>query len=108
MVDGGQEPLPEETLVVEEEFDLSDIMGEQLDVQVGTKEERLRQVEEQVGGLTVVMEECFPVGVFMSQDTLLMSRSPLTICYQTPPRPPPLCPLHPKYTAPQHCIPHTA
>lgn len=48
MVDGGQEPLPEEPQLVEEEFDLSDIMGEQLEAQVGTKEDRLRQLEEQV------------------------------------------------------------
>ena len=48
VVDGGQEPLPEEPQLVEEEFDLSDIMGEQLEAQVGTQEDRLRQLEEQV------------------------------------------------------------
>ena len=47
-MDGGQDPLPEEPQLVEEEFDLSDIMGEQLEAQTGTKEDRLRQMEEQV------------------------------------------------------------
>lgn len=48
MLDGGQDFLPVEPPVVDEEFDLSDIMGEQLDSQMGTKEDRLRQLEEQV------------------------------------------------------------
>ena len=48
MVDGGQDATIEEPQVVEEEFDLSDIMGEQLDAQLGTKEDRLRQLAEQV------------------------------------------------------------
>ena len=48
VVDGGQNATTEETQVVEEEFDLSDIMGEQLDAQLGTKEDRLRQLAEQV------------------------------------------------------------
>ncbi|KAL3148687.1 hypothetical protein ABBQ38_014102 [Trebouxia sp. C0009 RCD-2024] len=47
VVDGGQDATSEETQVVEEEFDLSDIMGEQLDAQLGTKEDRLRQLAEQ-------------------------------------------------------------
>lgn len=49
VVDGGQDPLAEEPQLVEEEFDLSDIMGEELDAQLGTKDDRLRQLEEQVG-----------------------------------------------------------
>lgn len=49
MLDGGQDLLPQETQLVEEEFDLSDIMQEELDAEVGTKEDRLRQLEEQVG-----------------------------------------------------------
>ena len=48
MIDGGQDPVPDEPQITEEEFDLSDIMGEQLDAQVDTKEERLRQLEKQV------------------------------------------------------------
>lgn len=55
VLDGGQDPIPLETQLVEEEFDLSDIMQEELDAEVGTKEDRLRQLEEQVG--------CFPRGV---------------------------------------------
>jgi len=43
VIDGGQDPVPDEPQITEEEFDLSDIMGEQLDAQVDTKEERLRQ-----------------------------------------------------------------
>lgn len=52
MLDGGQDPLPQETQLVEEEFDLSDIMQEELDAEVVTKEDRLRQLEEQVGLLS--------------------------------------------------------
>lgn len=52
VVDGGQDATSEETQVVEEEFDLSDIMGEQLDAQLGTKEDRLRQLAEQVCNLS--------------------------------------------------------
>lgn len=48
MIDGGQDPIPDEPQITEEEFDLSDIMGEQLDAQVDTKEERLRQLQNQV------------------------------------------------------------
>ena len=48
VVDGGQDPLPEEPQLVEEEFDLSDIMGEELDARLGTRDDRLRQLEEQV------------------------------------------------------------
>ena len=48
VIDGGQDPVPDEPQITEEEFDLSDIMGEQLDAQVDTKEERLRQLEKQV------------------------------------------------------------
>lgn len=51
VIDGGQDPLPEEPEVLEEEFDLSDIMGEELDAEVGTKEDRLRQLAEQVRSL---------------------------------------------------------
>ncbi|KAL3137374.1 hypothetical protein ABBQ32_006902 [Trebouxia sp. C0010 RCD-2024] len=47
VVDGGQDAASEEAQVVQEEFDLSDIMGEQLDAQLGTKEDRLRQLAEQ-------------------------------------------------------------
>lgn len=47
VIDGGQDPVPDEPQITEEEFDLSDIMGEQLDAQVDTKEERLRQLEKQ-------------------------------------------------------------
>lgn len=53
VIDGGQDPLPEEPEVLEEEFDLSDIMGEELDAEVGTKEDRLRQLAEQVRSLFV-------------------------------------------------------
>lgn len=48
VIDGGQDPMPEEPEITEEEFDLSDIMNEELEAQVGTKEDRLRQLEEQV------------------------------------------------------------
>ena len=48
VVDGGQDPVAEEAQLVEEEFDLSDILGEELDAEVGTKEDRLRQLAEQV------------------------------------------------------------
>ncbi len=48
VIDGGQDPVPDEPQITEEEFDLSDIMGEQLDAQVETKEERLRQLAKQV------------------------------------------------------------
>jgi len=48
VIDGGQDPVPDEPQITEEEFDLSDIMGEQVDAQVDTKEERLRQLEKQV------------------------------------------------------------
>ncbi len=48
VIDGGQDPVPNEPQITEEEFDLSDIMGEQLDAQVETKEERLQQLEKQV------------------------------------------------------------
>lgn len=48
VVDGGQDAAPHQIQVEEEEFDLSDIMAEQLEAQVGTKEDRLRQLEEQV------------------------------------------------------------
>ncbi len=48
VIDGGQDPVPDEPQITEEEFDLSDIMGEQLDAQVNTKEERLQQLEKQV------------------------------------------------------------
>lgn len=51
VVDGGQDAASEEAQVVQEEFDLSDIMGEQLDAQLGTKEDRLRQLAEQVCNL---------------------------------------------------------
>ena len=47
MVDGGETPLSEEPELIEE-FDLADVLGEQLDEEVGTKEERLRQLAEQV------------------------------------------------------------
>lgn len=47
VVDGGQDAAPHQIQVEEEEFDLSDIMAEQLEAQVGTKEDRLRQLEEQ-------------------------------------------------------------
>ncbi|KAL0020067.1 hypothetical protein WJX79_001481 [Trebouxia sp. C0005] len=47
VIDGGQDPIPDEPQITEEEFDLSDIMGEQLDAQVDTKEERLRQLQNQ-------------------------------------------------------------
>ena len=52
VIDGGQEPLQQEPEIVDEEFDLSDIMGEQLDSQLGSKEDRLRQLQEQVSALT--------------------------------------------------------
>ncbi len=48
VIGGGQDPVPDEAQITEEEFDLSDIMGEQLDAQVNTKEERLQQLEKQV------------------------------------------------------------
>ena len=48
MVDGGEQPLSEEPQLVEEEFDLADILGEELEEEVGSKEDRLRQLEEQV------------------------------------------------------------
>lgn len=48
MVDGGEQPLSEEPQLVEEEFDLADILGEELEEEVGSKEDRLRQLAEQV------------------------------------------------------------
>lgn len=47
MADGGQEPLPLEN-EVEEEFDLADILGQQVDEQAMTQQDRLRQLAEQV------------------------------------------------------------
>ncbi|KAL0035526.1 hypothetical protein WJX77_010582 [Trebouxia sp. C0004] len=47
VIDGGHEPVPDEPQITEEEFELSDIMGEQLDAQVDTQEERLRQLEKE-------------------------------------------------------------
>lgn len=58
MIDGGQEPLSQEPLVVNEEFDLSDIMGEQLDSRLGSKEDRLRQIQEQVGCHDLLVLDC--------------------------------------------------
>ena len=48
MVDGGEDPLPLEA-EVEEEFDLADILGEQVHEQAMTQQDRLRQLAEQVG-----------------------------------------------------------
>lgn len=48
VIDGGQDPVPDEPQITEEEFDLSDIMGEQLDARIDTKEDRLRQLEKEV------------------------------------------------------------
>ena len=48
VVDGGQKPLAQEPPIVNEEFDLSDVLGEQLDSHLETKEERLRQLQQQV------------------------------------------------------------
>ena len=45
--------MPEEPEITEEEFDLSDIMGEELDATVETKEDRIRKLEEQVGALFI-------------------------------------------------------
>ena len=42
-----QDPLSEEPQLVREEFDLSDIMEEELDAQSGTKDDCLRQLEQQ-------------------------------------------------------------
>ena len=45
--------MPEEPEITEEEFDLSDIMGEELDATVETKEDRIRKLEAQVGALFI-------------------------------------------------------
>lgn len=50
VVDGGEEPLLEELPQIEE-FDLADILGEHLEERVDTKEDRLRQLAEQVCSL---------------------------------------------------------
>lgn len=47
MVDGGEIPLSEEPPVIEE-FDLADILGQQVEEQADSKEDRLRQLAEQV------------------------------------------------------------
>ena len=48
VTDGGQEAGPQEPEVAEEEFDLADIMGEQLDAHLETKQDKLRHLAEQV------------------------------------------------------------
>ena len=59
MIDGGEDPLPAES-EVKEEFDLADILGEQLDKQTITQQDRLRQLAEQVSHPVFVTVRNFP------------------------------------------------
>lgn len=48
LVDGGMDPPAQEEIIEEEEFDLSDLMGEEIDSGIPSKEDLLKQAEKEI------------------------------------------------------------